>query len=260
MSKRKSRVKLSQVFLKDKNIIDKIINSLEVAKDEVVVEIGGGEGAITFPLISKGARLIVFEKDEVLRRKLLKTSVLSHFHDRILVLGDFLRFNFDDFNRFYGIEKIKIVGNIPYHITGMILRKIIKEHAKIDSVYLMVQKDVAKRLIAKPSTKEYGALSVLIQTLFNVKILFDIKPGSFYPIPKVVSSFIKLSPKVPPMEVEKHFREFEHIVRSAFSSRRKKLKNTLFKTIPLNTNKYYNMRAEDLSVSDYVHILKKSIN
>ena len=259
MSKRKRHVKLSQVFLKDKNIINKIINSLDIKDNELLVEIGGGEGAITFPMLIKGARLIVFEKDDMLRKRLLKSAVNMHFHDRICVLGDFLAFNFNDFSNLYGMERVKIVGNIPYHITGLILRKIIKEHSKLECAYFMMQKEVAKRLVSLPSTKEYAALSVLTQAFFDVSILFDIRPGSFYPEPKVTSSFVKICKKDKVGEIDEHFKEFEQIVKIAFSSRRKKLKNTLFKSIGPQDERYLDKRAEDLSVEDYIKILKSSI-
>ncbi len=256
MSKRKRNIKLSQVFLKDKNIIEKIVNSIDVKRDEVIVEIGGGEGAITLPLLEKEARLIVFEKDDILRKKLIETSVKRHFHDRILVLGDFLKFEFDYFHNLYGLEKVKLVGNLPYHITGMILRRIIEEYGRIDSAYIMVQKEVAGRLIARPSTKQYGALTVLTRALFDVSVLFDIKPGSFYPVPKVTSSFVKLTPKKVPPEIKGHFREFEQIVKKAFSSRRKKLKNTLSGSLNITGTEYENRRADELTIEDYLSILK----
>ncbi len=254
MSRRKN-VKLSQVFLKDKNIIDKIIGSLDIKKNEVWVEIGGGEGAITFPMLQKEAKLIVFEKDRLLSENLMKEAIKRSFHNRILLLGDFLKFSFQDFAKFYGLEKIRLVGNIPYHITGMILRRIIENHSKIYVAYLMMQKEVAKRLIAKPGTKEYGALTVLTRAFFNVNVLFDIKPGSFNPQPKVTSSFVKLSPYTENPYLDEYFSEFENIVKLAFSSRRKKLKNTLFSTLNLSMPEYENKRAEELEVEDYFKIL-----
>ncbi len=256
MSRRKRNVKLSQVFLKDKNIINKIVHCLNITKDETIVEIGGGEGAITFPILKKEAKLIVFEKDDILREKLLKKAIELHFHDRIVVLGDFLKFDFSLLERLYGLERVKLVGNIPYHITGMVLRKVIKEHKRIGCAYLMMQKEVAERLTAKPSTKEYGALTVLAQALFDVQVMFDIKPGSFSPVPKVTSSFIKMSPRDDSKEVKEHFKEFERIVKIAFSSRRKKLKNTLFSSLNIEMPEYENLRAEDLSIEDYIGLLK----
>ena len=257
MSRRKKNIKLSQVFLKDKNIINKIISSLDVKKDEIIVEIGGGEGAITLPMLQKEAKLIVFEKDEGLRNKLMKMAVEKHFHDRMVLFGDFLNVSLEDLKQLYGLERIKLVGNIPYHITGMILRRIINEHEKIQSAYLMMQKEVAKRLVAGPSSKEYGTLTVLSRVVFDIDILFDIKPGSFSPIPKVFSSFVKMVPGRIPEEVKEHFGEFERIVRIAFSSRRKKLKNTLFASLDISMPQYENLRPEDLSIEDYIMILRR---
>ncbi len=255
MSRRK-HVKLSQVFLKDKNIIEKIANSLEIKKNDVWVEIGGGEGAITFPMLKKGAKLIVFEKDRELERKLSDWAVKNNFHDLISLQGDFLKFDFRDFERMFGLEKIKLVGNIPYHITGMILRRIIENHGKIEVAYLMMQKEVARRLIASPSTKEYGALTVLSRAFFDIEVLFDIKPGSFEPHPKVTSSFVRFVPSTAYPELETHFKEFENIVKLAFSSRRKKLKNTLFSTLKLSMPEYEDKRAEELGVEDYIKLLR----
>lgn len=260
MSKRKAKVKSSQVFLKDKNIIIKIVESLNIRKNETIVEIGGGDGAITLPMLRRGAKLMVFEKDKLLRQDLLNKAVKEHFHDRILLLGDVLGFKFSNFKDLYGLEKIKLVGNIPYHITGMILRRIIEEYRILDSVYLMMQREVALRLIAKPSTKEYGVLTVLVQSLFNIDVLFDIKPGSFYPVPRVTSSFVRLIPNDISEVLEGHFHDFESIVKIAFSSRRKKLKNTLFNALGFEMPEYLDLRAEDMQIDDFFKVLKKKIS
>ncbi len=249
--------RLSQVFLKDKNIIGKIIQSAEIKQDETILEIGAGQGSITFPMLERGAFLLIFEPDKYYRKFLTERLKNLGLYQRCIIDKDFLKFNPAQYEK--NDKKIKIVSNIPYHITGKILRHIIKYNEYYGNIFIMVQKEVADRLVSERNTKQFGALTVLIQTFFRAKQLFLIKPVCFYPVPKVYSSFVHLEPLHHSMDTKK-LNLLEDIVKSAFQQRRKKLKSTLFKDFPeLYDAKFADMRPGELAVNDYVKLLEKEV-
>lgn len=242
-----------QNYLVDKNIARKIIEEFNPKKEDIVLEIGSGTGALTSLLVDKTKRLIAVEIDKRVIENLKKNFPLVE-----IVNSDFLKLNLSDF--FDKKNKLRIIGNIPYNITSPILFKLIEERDCIEDALLMVQYEVARRITALPSTKDYGILSVLLNFFAETKFCFKISPNVFYPKPKVYSAIIYIKFK---KIAEKNFDEklFINIVKAAFGNRRKILKNSLSNSIFRNINfkslsHLLSKRAEDLSIQDFIALYK----
>ena len=180
---------LGQNFLKDKNIIYKIVNSIDSTKKDLIIEIGPGAGALTKELVKKESDVICFEIDKRLENILseIKANNLN------IIYEDFLNV---DLSKYIDskYENLYFIGNLPYYITTAIINKIIKE-SNPKSIIIMIQKEVALRFMAKPNTKEYNSLSVFLQYNFDIEKICDVSKNSFVPIPKVDSMVIKLDKK-----------------------------------------------------------------
>ncbi len=225
--------KYSQNFLINSGVVDTIIKYSEIQKDDLVIEIGCGLGSLTYKIIEKNCTLIGFEIDKAFI-KLLK-SQFSNNSNFILVEGDFIKeidkviskININNYN------KIKILGNLPYNITTPILNKIFTTPIFFDLLIFMMQKEVAERITAKEGSKKYGSLSIFSQFYSNPKIIANISPRSFYPSPKVESSYVYFQ------RAENKYHVFDKklffkIARSLFSNRRKQIKNNLLLSPILN--------------------------
>ena len=180
---------LGQHFLVNKSILKKIVSVKDI-RDKVIFEIGPGQGALTKEILQNNPKkLILIEKDKNLRSYLLKLQ--EKFKDTIYyIYDDALNINLKDFN----YNKIQIISNLPYNIATTLIIKLIIDFDIVESMVLMVQKEVAERLCAKVSTPYYSRLSVLIQLHAEVEKVFDVEPHNFNPKPKVKSSIIKLIP------------------------------------------------------------------
>lgn len=203
---------LGQNFLIDKNIARKIVEAVSISKDDTVLEIGPGKGALTRLIAAKGAEVRAVEKDKHLFRAL--QVELASFSNLDLINGDFLEYELPNLAAI-----TKIVGNIPYNLTSQIVSKLVDERSKIDCAVLMVQDEVAKRLSAHPGTKDYGSISVRLQLVADVKKLFLVGPTCFRPKPKVSSRVIKVVFKHRELLVNEN--EFVAFVKKAFGMRRK---------------------------------------
>ena len=244
--------RFGQHYLKDENIISKIISEISPQPDDLILEIGPGEGALTSRLIAKVNKLLAVEIDnrkyEQLQRK---------FPNLILIKDDFLRINLQDIYNQYK-QKLRIVGNIPYNITSPILFKMVEQRKIIHDSVLMIQHEVAKRIAAKPCNKDYGILSVIVQHFAEVNLCFKVSPNVFFPRPKVFSSVIHLTFKNNLINYQKD-EIFINIVKAAFNNRRKMLYNSLKNSIFSNLN-FENSgidlskRAEQLTTEDYVKL------
>lgn len=241
---------LGQNFLRDQNIARKIVAAIEPQKSDVLVEIGPGEGALTRYLDGSVGTLVVVEIDnrvvEVMRGEYAGSGME-------IVHGDFLdtdlcamagRFN----------SPLRIVGNIPYNITSPILFHVLDRRQCVIDLTIMMQREVARRLVARPGTKEYGILAVFCQLFSEVQLLFDVSPNAFYPKPDVTSSVVCLRMlPVPryPVHDEKFFRA---MVRSVFGKRRKTLRNSLKyflgDTAVLPEDTSMNQRPEELGIGE----------
>jgi 16S rRNA (adenine1518-N6/adenine1519-N6)-dimethyltransferase len=208
-----------QHFLTDRNIIAKIIESAGLTPQDKVWEVGGGRGILTEALVAMGCDVTVFEIDYILQ-DYLRDTFGSQIH---LVAGDVLRVNWE---KLFPPERLHIVANIPYQITSPLLFRIAKYHAHFQQVVIMIQKEVAERIVARADTKDYGILSLKMQYYFHVQYLFSVPPTVFSPPPKVDSAVIRLVPRLDAPFLENPDR-FWKMVELAFGQRRKMLRNNL---------------------------------
>lgn len=245
-----AKKKFGQNFLKDAAIIHSIIQSINPLLNDLLIEIGPGLGALTKPLLEKTHRLLAIELD----RDIVSWMENEYSKKNITIFNeDVLNFNFNQFD-----QKIRIVGNLPYNISTPILFKCIDNILNIKDLHFMLQKEVVDRMIATPSSPEYGRLSVMLQYYFAMEHLVDVPKESFEPEPKVESSFVRLIPYEQYPFIANNIEQFARIVKEAFSQRRKTIRNTLksfisendFEKIGINPR----LRAENLSVSDFVKI------
>ncbi|MEY4454088.1 MAG: S-adenosylmethionine-6-N,N-adenosyl (rRNA) dimethyltransferase [Pseudomonadota bacterium] len=245
-----AKKKFGQNFLKDAAIIHSIIQSINPLPNDLLIEIGPGLGALTKPLLEKTNRLLAIELD----RDIVSWMENEYSKKNITIFNeDVLNFNFNQFD-----QKIRIVGNLPYNISTPILFKCIDNILNIKDLHFMLQKEVVDRMIAIPSSPEYGRLSVMLQYYFAMEHLVDVPKASFEPEPKVESSFVRLIPYEQYPFIANNIEQFARIVKEAFSQRRKTIRNTLksfisendFEKIGINPQ----LRAENLSVSDFVKI------
>lgn len=246
---------LGQHFLKDSFVRDKIIDSLQASRDDWVVEIGPGTGAMTGILKS---RYTDFEAIELDQRAI--AALKEKFPDLRVHHADVVRFDWKAYGEKAG-KKLHIVGNLPYYITSQILFDLIAAYEVMDEAVVMMQLEVAQRLVAKPRTKAYGILSVLIQRYTEPELLFNVSRDVFYPKPDVESAVVRLVFRDKPegMDHVSH-RLFKRVVKASFSQRRKKLKNSLKSllsdvggTVP---EKWEGVRAEELTPSEFLELTR----
>jgi 16S rRNA (adenine1518-N6/adenine1519-N6)-dimethyltransferase len=206
--------RFGQHFLTDPSILRRIVHFAQVEPGETVVEIGPGRGSLTRELAAAARQVIAIEIDRDLIPQ-LRTSMPSNVQ---IVEGDALEVPFPD-------DVFRLVGNLPYNVATPLFKRFIEHRARIRGVTVMIQKEVAERLMAAPATSAYGPLSVLIQYYAKVTYGFTVSPGAFKPRPKVDSAVVRLDWTAAP-----DARPFTDFVHQAFSSRRKKLVNNLLST------------------------------
>lgn len=250
--------KFGQNFLRDKNLLLALVNDANVLPSDEVLEIGVGGGALTEVLVKKTKKVIGFEIDKSLENYLQEK--FSADNNIEIIFKDILRMKTNEIDKLFDKE-YRIVANIPYYITSPIIFKFMEESEKCVSQALMVQKEVAKRICAKPKDEDYGALSVVCQHFCNCKILRVISKKLFKPMPKVDSAFILLEKKLN-FDVD-----YSTLVKNSFSMRRKTLINNLIKAYDLVREDFENifkilnfdvrLRAEDLSHKDYEALLSQ---
>ena len=243
---------LGQNFLIDENIAKKIVLSLALNSEDYVFEIGAGKGILTKYIVSKVHHVLVVEIDKNLAQN-LKTGFKNQSNFQ-LIEANFLNLELDDI--FLGEQSWKVVGNIPYHITSSIIFKILNFRENVDSLTLMVQKEVAQRICAEPDSKTYGIPSVLSYLYADVKILFYVSKNVFSPKPKVDSAVVQWNFLSQPRYIleDEHF--FTRMVKAVFGQRRKVIKNSL-KAFGVNIsglNFQLTKRPEQLSVAELVQL------
>lgn len=250
-----------QNFLLDDNILKNIVKSAELKKDTNVIEIGPGLGFLTNYLQQATTNVLCYEIDEQMVEHLNELN-----YNISIINDDFLKRNLNkDFkNIFDNSNNITLVANLPYYITTPILLKVLEETTRIDKMIVMMQTEVAKRLCGKPSTKDYNALSVLIQYFTNPRIIFNVSPKSFFPEPNVESSVVMIEKKEEPLLEVKNLDFFLKFNRNIFSQRRKTLYNNiqkaynydkeLIKKIIEENNLDESVRSEELDVSQIVKL------
>ncbi|ORU90292.1 MAG: 16S rRNA (adenine(1518)-N(6)/adenine(1519)-N(6))-dimethyltransferase [Cycloclasticus sp. symbiont of Poecilosclerida sp. M] len=247
----KARKRFGQNFLQDTHIINQIVMAIAPSQDDYVVEIGPGQGAITGPLLDTGCHVDAIELDRDLVERL--NAQFSKHEKFKLYSTDALNFNYAQLAT---NEKIRIVGNLPYNISTPLLFHLLTYINSIHDMHFMLQKEIVNRLQAQPGNKQYGRLSIILQLHCHAEALFDVNPESFDPAPKVMSSIIRLTPHKKNLYIINDKTSFNRMVTSAFSQRRKTIRNSL-KTIcgvseleqaDINPTE----RAEDIDISRYV--------
>ncbi len=226
----KAKKSLGQNFLVDQNIVSRIVNSVSPTKDELVLEIGPGHGALTEMLMERAGWVVAVELDDELANELQNKFSESNL---TIILADILAIDINELiNKELDLhphlkKKIRVVANLPYYISTAILTKLIASRMAIRDMTLMLQKEVAERIASPPSNKDYGILSVLAQIYSQTKILFPVKSGSFRPIPKVDSAILQLEVYAKPLAEVVDDDLLVKILQGAFSQRRKTILNSL---------------------------------
>ena len=230
--------KLGQNFLIKRGIVDEIVHAAELTPGEPVLEVGPGIGTLTQGLAQSGADVTAIELDRRLL-EVLDTTLASYDNVRI-IHGDVLKL---DVPSIMNHKPFKVVANLPYYITTPIIMSLLESKLLIERLVVMVQKEVALRMVAKPGTKDYGALSVAVQYYTEPDIVLDVPPKSFLPAPAVTSSVIRcvLRDK-PPVDVIDE-KLFFRVVKAGFAQRRKTFSNTM-KTTGLSKDRIEELLAK----------------
>ena len=259
--KRTKRKALGQHFLKSPSVLKKIIRSISPQKDELIIEIGAGKGALTFPLAEKAGKVIAIEKD----RSLIPYLQRKKFLNLEIVEEDVLKVNFQQIlekeKNFKG--KVKVVGNLPYSISSPLLFKIFAARELFAQCIFLLQSEVAERITSQPGSKRYAPLSILFQNYFLAKLHFFVEPEAFLPPPKVRSALISLKRRDCPLYFLEKEELFHKFLKDSFRHRRKILLNNL-KRLNLSDSllrEAYekchlekNVRPEQLTLSQFVEL------
>jgi len=254
MDKVKPLKRFGQNYLKDVNILKKIVDEVNPKHGDNILEIGPGRGALTDELLKRIDQITAVEIDNRVIENLTE-----RFPQLKIVGGDFLSLELNEFTDEKG-EMLRVVGNIPYNLTSLILFKLIEKNELVNDAILMVQYEVAKRMTAQKGTKDYGILAVLLSYFTETKFCFKVSPNVFYPKPKVFSAVVHIIFKKPGFTKEEQ-KLFIKIVKAAFGKRRKILKNSLSNSI-FNEFDFsdsgidLSLRAEQLDVKDFVTLTK----
>jgi 16S rRNA (adenine1518-N6/adenine1519-N6)-dimethyltransferase len=247
------RKRFGQNFLQNQSIINQILSAANLQENDKVIEIGPGLGALTQPLLRQLNHLTAIEIDRDLQQHLLELP--SATNKLTLVATDALTVDYSQWG-----PQLRVLGNLPYNIATTLLLYLLKFMDYIDDMHFMLQKEVALRLAAKPGSKAYGRLSVMVQYHCEVEHLFDVPPEAFYPRPKVDSAIIRLIPykesPYPPVDLK----SLESLLVQAFSMRRKTLANNLKSMLSITQLSELGIdpisRPEQISVANYVQLAK----
>lgn len=246
-----ARKRFGQHFLTDGAIIDGIVDAIAPLAGEPMVEIGPGLAALTQPLVERLGHLHVIELDRDLAVRLR-----AHGHLNVIE-SDVLRVDFTALAQDLKVPRLRVVGNLPYNISSPILFHLLDHVAVIEDQHFMLQKEVIDRMVAKPSTSDYGRLSVMLQWRYDMENVLFVPPQAFDPPPRVDSAVVRMVPLAAPPALD--LRLLEEMVQVAFSQRRKLLRHTLGRWLEardfagsFDTQR----RAEEVPVSQYVALVQ----
>lgn len=266
----KANKSLGQNFLISQVVVDAIVDSSDITKEDLVIEIGPGLGTLTQSLLEKAGKVVCIELDP---------KMVTILQDRFKLYDNFELFNEDvlkvDLKALIENEKLnneikkaKIVANLPYYITTPIIMKLLEEELDLDTITVMIQKEVADRLVAIPGDKNTGAITYSVYYYSEAKAILEVPNNSFIPEPEVTSEVIQLKiRKNPPVEIENKEKMF-NVIKNAFMQRRKTLLNSLTNTKVFKTKEEgikilqqlgldVNIRAEKLTLQNFADISKK---
>ena len=260
---------LGQNFLINSEVVEKIINSSEITKEDMVIEIGPGLGTLTKYLLEKAGKVLCIELDSKMVKIL--NDRFSKYDNFEIINADVLKINLNEIinenKRQEKIKKVKVVANLPYYITTPIIMKLLEERLDIEGITVMIQKEVADRLIEIPGGKNTGAITYTVYYYCESEKIMEVPNSSFIPEPEVTSEVIKMNLRDKPAVEIKNPKVMFMIIKSAFMQRRKTLLNALtnskvfinkdeglkvLKKLNLNEN----IRAEELSIQDFANITK----
>ncbi|WP_426414704.1 16S rRNA (adenine(1518)-N(6)/adenine(1519)-N(6))-dimethyltransferase RsmA [Aestuariirhabdus sp. LZHN29] len=250
----RARKRFGQNFLHDAGVINRIIRAIAPKASDHMVEIGPGQGALTRDLVESGAHLDVVELDKDLVPLLLaQFSLKDNF---ALHQGDALRFDFRGLQQ--QEEKLRIIGNLPYNISTPLMFHLLSYHDLIEDMHFMLQKEVVDRLAAGPGDNHYGRLGIMVQYYCKVDFLFPVGSGAFNPAPKVESAIVRLRPHAELPHPAKDIKQLQLVVRTAFTQRRKTLRNALRTLIDATSIEALGIdasaRPERISLAEFVAI------
>lgn len=246
------RKRFGQHFLSDRAIIDGIVDEIAPQPGQPMVEIGPGLAALTQPLVERVGRLTVIELDRDLARRLREHPQLN------VVESDVLKVDFTALAQSLGVPRLRVVGNLPYNISTPILFHLLEHVAVVEDQHFMLQKEVIDRMVAAPSTSDYGRLSVMLQWRYEMHNVLFVPPESFDPPPRVDSAVVRMVPYAEPATLNPKL--LEELVQVAFSQRRKLLRHTLGRWLEargfggeFDTQR----RAEEVPVAEYVALAQQ---
>ncbi len=247
--------KFGQNFITDTNLLRSIVSDAEVNEGDLVLEIGVGAGSLTSEISAKAEKVLAYEIDITLEEYLKEKFNGSNVN---VIFNDFMKTTAEEVNAYFSNKRYKVVANLPYYITTPIIFKLIEENYNIESLTIMVQKEVAERVVSTDKSGDYGIISVLINAIADTKISRIVNRNMFTPAPNVDSAILNIKLK---KDVDFDFSAFQKIVRKAFSMRRKTLNNNLKGLISAedfeNAGIESSRRAEDLSIDEFKKLASK---
>ena len=249
----RARKRFGQHFLHDQNIIDLILRAINPLPGDHLVEIGPGQGALTYPLLQRCKDLIAIELDRDLVPVLQRES--KRYGNLEVINADILEFNLASLGK---DKKFRLLGNLPYNISTPLMFHVLESMSQIEDMHFMVQKEVALRIVAGPGNNNYGRLSVMLQYRCECQYLFDVGPGSFSPPPKVDSAVVRMTPLTEPLHDIGDEKIFSAIVQAAFGQRRKTISNSLRSQVSRDSISACgidpSLRAENLTIGDFARL------
>jgi len=256
----KPKQSLGQNFLIDENIVGNIIRDLRPGLRDAIVEVGPGQGALTHQLAARAGHLLIVEIDGRVIASLRERFAAPNV---VILHEDFLEVDLHTWAERFGAP-LRVVGNLPYHLTSPILFKVFEAAAAVRDLTIMVQREVARRILAGPGSKEYGILSVVTRFYGTPKHLFTVSPNCFFPKPKVTSSVLQIVLHTTPPLVDAEL--FRTVVRTAFGKRRKTLRNSL-RFLPFSEETVLRTvesltfplekRPEELTLEEFIELTKQ---
>ncbi len=258
------RKELGQHFLIDMNVLDRLADLIAPEPGAVVLEFGAGLGVLTERLLQRGARVVGVELDDALANVL--ATELGDAENFTLIHEDLAGIDMQALCKELDISSLTLAGNLPYQLTSTVLFALLELEDRLQSAVLMVQREVAERIVASHGSRDYGILSVLLQAYHRVELVMRVKPGAFRPPPRVDSAVLRVTPRLEAAEAAWSDREaLTRLVKSVFNERRKTLRNTLKKFYGLDAATLarcaaasgvdLGKRPEALSVGEFVRLL-----
>lgn len=249
-----ARKRFGQNFLRDQEVIDRIVRAIHPQRGQHLVEIGPGRGAMTWPLLQALGQMTAIEIDRdlvpILRTHSAERGQLDIVEADVLTV---------DFTALAANRMFRVVGNLPYNISTPVLFHLLEHSAVIEDMHFMLQREVVERMAAPHGDKVYGRLSVALQARCKVEKLFRVMPGSFWPVPKVESAIVRLTPLHDP-EREALAPALDRVIRAAFAQRRKTLSNALMGVLDAVTIASCGVRpdtrAEQVSVAGFLDLAR----